>query len=266
MKRLFSSSSIIVALLLGACASPPASQDTPQSGLSSDQILAACVQYETPIALQKVGIKFRTREDASQFVQLMCQMQTRICAAQPGSDACQMPLRNFGLGDPDYVPSPEAALYKAAERGDTALVRDLLVGGANPNWLNAIGWTPLMIAAAERQLETVVVLLEAKADPNARNRLGRTALMFAAGYGQDAIVERLLAAGASINLTPSDQSGWTALIAAAAADHASTVDVLLRSGADPTIKSKAGETALDIARQQGHAAVTRILQTAAEPK
>lgn len=266
MGALTASLSIIAVVLLSACAPTPATQSTKKSDQSPEQVMAACIQYETRVALKKVGIKYRTREDASQVAQFLCQMHTRICADQPGSDDCQMPLRAYGLGDPNYVPSPEAALYKASESGSTAVVRDLLAKGAKPNWHNAGGWTPLMIAAAERELDTVIVLLAVGADPNARNKLGRTALMFASGYGQDAIVERLLAVGANVNLVPDDHSGWTALIAAASAGHAGTVEVLLRAGADPTIQSKAGETALDIARKQGHAEVARLLQAAAERK
>lgn len=138
----------------------------------------------------------------------------------------------------------------------------LLTEGADPNWRNVEGWTPLIIAAAQGHLEVVIVLLEAKADPNARNSYGRTPLMYASSYGRDAIVEKLLAAGADLNIAPTDQTGWTAIVAAAAGGHASTVELLLRHGADPTIKTKNGQTALDLARTQGHVRVVQVLQAA----
>lgn len=222
--------------------------------------MQACVQAETPKVMKQIGLHIKNREEAGIAVHFTCQVLTRICADQPTSDYCQKALIRLGMGDPNYVPSLDAALYNAAEHGTTAVVRDLLAGGSNPNWQNAIGWTPLMIAAAERHPDTVIVLLDAKANPNLRNRLGRTALMFAASYGQDAIVERLLAAGADPNIVAGDATGWTALVAAASAGHASTVETLLRGGADPAIKSKQGESALDFAQEKGHAEVIRILQ------
>lgn len=79
----------------------------------------------------------------------------------------------------------ETALYAAAQRGRAWIVRVLLSKGANPDVQMAPesaspGWTPLMIAAAERHSEPVAILLAAGADVNKRNRLGRTTLMFAA--------------------------------------------------------------------------------------
>lgn len=215
-----------------------------------------------PAALKKLGTgPIRTREDAIAAAQQTCQFGVHTCTTAPASEDCQEVLATVGLGDPNYSPSAGASLYKAAASGATSTVSKLLANGTDPNWRDARGWTPLMIAAAERHLDTVVVLLEAKADPNARNALGRTALMFASGYGQDAIVERLLAAGADPNIVPKAEE-WTALVAAAARGHTRVAELLLRGGADPTIRTKDGRTALDLARSEGHAEVVRVLQAA----
>lgn len=58
-----------------------------------------------------------------------------------------------------------------------------------------------------------------------------------------------------------------ALGLAAAAGHAEIVDMLLKAGADPSIKSEYGEaglfeTPLDAARRKGHIAVVRALEAA----
>jgi ankyrin repeat protein len=268
MKSFHMGMPIVVAALLAACASPSGTPDAPAPKPSLAQIMEACMKVEVPTALKRLGLgPIRTREDAVNVSRYLCQIVVRTCAADPAGDDCQKELGKYGLGDPSYSPSPGASLYNAAENGATATVRSLLTAGADPNWRNAVGWTPLMIAAAEKHPDTVAALLEAKADPNARNSYGRTALMYASGYGQDTIVERLLAAGADPNIVPTDQSGcWTALIAAAAGGHAKTVEVLLRGGADPTIKSKDGKTAIEIARSAGHSEVVRILQAAAAGK
>ncbi len=259
MKSMLKRYSIVLAVLLAGCETIPMLQNFATSSPRSERLMQACVEAETPKALKQIGPRFKDREEAGMFVHMICQVQTRICAEKPDGDDCQNTLVSYGMGDPNYVPSPDAALFSASAQGATAVVRDLLAGGANPNSQNAGGWTSLMIAAAERHPDTVIVLLDAKANPNLRNRLGRTALMFAASYGQDVIVERLLAAGADPNIVDST-TGSTALIAAASAGHAGVVEALLRGGANPTIKSRQGEFAIDIARKKDHAEVIRLLQ------
>lgn len=261
---------LLMALVLVALVGPAFAQSPPAAPASApppSQILDACMKYEVPRMLQLLGTgPIRTREDAAIAAHIKCQSVVAACTASPSSDDCQRPLRLLGLGDPDYKPSPGAALYDAAERGWVSAINRLIAEGADPNWRNLAGWTPLMIAAAEKHLDAVVALLEAKADPNLRNSYGRTAIMYAASYGQEAIVEKLLAAGADPNVVPKDPSGWTALIAAAARGHPRTVEILLRGGADPAIRAKDGMTALDLARSQGHVEVVKILEAATAPK
>ena len=243
------------------------SASAPLLAPSPSQILDACMKVEVPRMLGMLGRDLvRTREDAAINAHVHCQAIVAACVTSPSSDDCQRPLGRLGLGDPAYKISPAAALYDAAERGWAEAIRRLLNEGAEINWQNSAGWTPLMIAAAEKHLEAVELLLAAKADPNIRNNYGRTALMFAVIYGQNDIVARLLAAGANPDLVPFDQSGWTALIAAAARGHARTVQLLLQSGADPNIRARNGQTALELARSEGHEDVVRILTAAIAPR
>lgn len=190
---------------------------------------------------------------------LVCKVVAGICGKDPNAQGCQENLKRYGFGGAAFAPSPSNGLLNAATKGDAAEVRRMLAAGANPNGRNALGWSPLMLAAAERHLDAVVALLEVKADPNARNTLGRTALMFASSYGDDSIAERLLTAGADPNIVPNDQSGWTALMAAAAGGNTSTVGLLIRHGADPSIKSKGDKTALEIAKSAGNTEIIKIL-------
>src|SRR5262249_18346184 len=66
-------------------------------------------------------------------------------------------------------------------------------------------------------------------------------------------------AGADVNAK--DVRGMTPLMLAAATDHASPeiVQLLLAKGADPNIKSAAGETAVDWARKFGPTAISKTL-------
>ena len=160
----------------------------------------------------------------------------------------------------------ETALYAAAQRGRAWIVRVLLFKGANPDVQGAPesaspGWTPLMIAAAERHAETVAVLLAAGAGVNKRNGLGRTALMFAALYGDAQIVKALLDRGADVNVVPDDETSRPALPAAAMNGHVEVVRLLLDKGADTSIRDREGRTALGWARRGGFTAVSDLLES-----
>lgn len=257
-----------LAAVLGAFSIGRAQSPEPApASMSAERIMMACMKVEVPAALQLLGIdpRVRSRDDAGALAYLLCSDVVRHCAAQPGTKACQGLLSRYGLAAPDYRPATEAALFDAAYAGNVDLLRKLLAEGSNVNWRNAGGWTPLMIAAAERHLDAVVVLLDAKADPNQRNSYGRTALMFASRYGQLAIVERLLAAGADPNVVPTDATGWTALVSAATEGHAEVIRALLAKGADPSIRTRDGKSALDIARAAGHREAAEVLESALRP-
>lgn len=167
--------------------------------------------------------------------------------------------------DAGAAPAAGRTLFEAAHAGAMGLLRQQIAAGAPLDWRNPGGWTPLMIAAAERQVDAVRALIDAGANVNAGNALGRTALMFAASYGQTEIVRLLLAAGARPSVAPTDGDGVTALMAAAQHGHLAVVDLLLAAGADPTPRTRGGERAVDLARQAGHDAVARRLEAAAGP-
>ncbi len=140
----------------------------------------------------------------------------------------------------------------------------LLSRGANPDVQMAPesgspGWTPLMIAAAERHSETVAILLAAGADVNKRNRLGRTALMFAAFYGDVRIAKALLDHGADVDAVDGETSR-PALAAAAMNGHLEVVRLLLDKGADTSIRDREGSTALGWAKKRGFTAVSNLLE------
>src|SRR2546421_12486984 len=85
-----------------------------------------------------------------------------------------------------------AALLHAAGDGDVAQLRELIRGGANVNFRNKQGETPLSFAAAWNQLAAAKVLLSRKADPNVADLTGGTPLMLAAQHGNAKLVRELL--------------------------------------------------------------------------
>ena len=87
----------------------------------------------------------------------------------------------------------KVALHEAANSGDLALVDLLLAHGADVAVQSKSGITPLMLA---RSVDVVRVLRGADADVDARTTAGETALTFAAGRLDLEVVELLLASGA----------------------------------------------------------------------
>jgi Ankyrin repeats (3 copies) len=106
-----------------------------------------------------------------------------------------------GCGHPPGVPD----LVTAVRTGETALIKQLVKQGADPNAQSGVnGWTPLQHAIHKQQKASVIALLDAGADANARGRNGETPLMMAAGYGYTDILQVLLNRGADPKLETKD--------------------------------------------------------------
>ena len=88
------------------------------------------------------------------------------------------------------------ALIKAAEYGQTEIVRFLIGVGAKINVRNNYNDTALTEAAEYGRAEVVKLLIEAGADLSFRDRDGQTALMKAVKYGHTEIAKLLIEAGA----------------------------------------------------------------------
>ncbi len=91
-------------------------------------------------------------------------------------------------------------LHRAVKSGDTEKVRALLsTGNGDIGTATASGWTPLMIAADQGNLELVQLLLEQGASPGPTLPNGYTAMHLAVRAGHMDIVATLLASGMSID-------------------------------------------------------------------
>ena len=129
------------------------------------------------------------------------------------------------------------ALHWAVHRDNVETVDLLLGAGADVAAANRYGVVPLSLACLNGSAVIVEKLLDAGADPNATQPGGETALMTAARTGVVEPVRLLLANGAEVNATES-MKGQTALMWAAAENHAATIDALVEAGADSHARSR----------------------------
>ena len=128
---------------------------------------------------------------------------------------------------PDFT--PPTPLIGAVMQNDTAAVKRLLDGGANPNDGRFLGAPPVLLAIMRHNA---------------------------------AMAQAMIAKGADVKLT--DGSGATTLMWAAYDEQAdpALVRELLAKGVDPNAKNKAGETALTWAMRRGNTPVVEALKEA----
>ncbi|KOO25507.1 ankyrin repeat-containing protein, partial [Chrysochromulina tobinii] len=190
-------------------------------------------------------------------------------------------------------------LWQAAQDGDEAELRRLIERGGNVNWHNpdrvrrrmCLAWAPassppLLLspprspetAPSRRPAELGTRVLVAWRAPHPRvlahaprvlwhsmtprvlhlPQWGYTALIYASMYGREGIVRLLLEAEA-IEVNATNIHDGTALHYAAGNGHLAVAKRLLEGGADPTLRTKYGQTAIDLAREYGNSEVVALL-------
>ena len=119
------------------------------------------------------------------------------------------------------------ALYQAAGEGKRADVVTLLKSGVDVNGRTRSGSYAMNAAAVENEVGVIQVLIDHNADPNVQNRQGDTPLICATKY---------------------------------AGGNPETVELLVKSGTDLSIRDNSGKTALDYAKAKGQQMAIAILE------
>ena len=198
-------------------------------------------------------------------------------------------LHRFGVGVNGIAGGVPPLVYMMLWATDPAGPRWLLEHGADPNlpW-GAEGEAPLHVAARRWDVATVEALVQHGADPMRRRGDGNTAHTLAEMYGNRDVSARLLALGATDELSPlerfvaacarADRESAEAMLSArpelraelrsehhlmmhrpAEAGQAHVLEVMLACGFEVEARDKDGVTPLHRAAMGGHPDAVRVL-------
>lgn len=155
-------------------------------------------------------------------------------AAKNGHEEVVRTLLVKAKADPNLSPFQHpSAVLSAAQRGHLEVIK-IVVKYGRPKMHIGDSDTPLHLAAFNGDEAMVAYLLsfdEVKTNVDVRNRRGETPLFRAIRSSDAKTLMRLLAAGASVNI--STKTGITPLAEAAVGGHPDIMSILLSAGADP---------------------------------
>lgn len=134
----------------------------------------------------------------------------------------------------------------------------MLSGGVSPSVTDQDNNTPLIIAAANDDLESARYLVSYRANINAKNKFGMTPLLYALKGKHWKMAEYLMNNNAKINI--SNIYGQNALFWAAYHGNAELVQNLLMRGANYQKKTRKGQTALQMAQALGHREAAKMIE------
>ncbi len=186
--------------------------------------------------------------------------QQLIAAADRGDSARVRQLLARGIAADTTIGSSNLTpLFLAAERGHAAIAALLIAHGADPNVRSdKEGFTPLIRASVQGHTDVVTLLLRSGAKINFQSDVGGTALMWATVRGQHETMQRLLSAGAAVNARGT--RGESALLLAVKQQDTQAVALLLDHGANPHLEDLYDNTPLSTAREAGHSAILTLIQ------
>ena len=134
----------------------------------------------------------------------------------------------------------ESALYKACATPHLAVVKMLLDFGADINWTDELGSSPLLNACFHQQKEIVAELLRRGADIKQIGFYGGVLSC----VKDTKLLKLLIEAGADVNERSFEDGEETPLFSACLGGRLEIAEILLESGADIDAKNDMGRTAL----------------------
>ena len=182
--------------------------------------------------------------------------ETSVPVTEAEIAACHGELNNW---DKDGYLS----LHRAARDGDLKKLKCLIRAGADPNTLtvDALGNTPLHLAAMHNQASVAKLLLKSGAKTSTRNRDWQTPLDVAANSGRFDVARVLVSSGVDVNDEARNSNGAfeSPLSYAAAGGDVATIKLLVSHGADEEGQiNGAGLSPLMIAATYGQSAAVEF--------
>ena len=149
-------------------------------------------------------------------------------------------------------------LMLASKRGQEEEVRQMLDKGANVNYKDKDGYTPLIIASYDGHVEVVKLLVDKRANVNLKDNYDQNALCWASQQGHIEVVKLLVDKVSTLD--SQDDVGGTALYWASVKGHLEIVKLLVDKGANLQLKTKKyGFTPLYTTAGSGHLEVVKLL-------
>jgi ankyrin repeat protein len=136
------------------------------------------------------------------------------------------------------------------------------VASTLPSALERQRRSEFMVACASGDLDKVEQMLADGADPNYLNDLGGTPLTWAVAWERQEVVECLLRNGAEVELPA--RPARSPLMHAASRGNEAIVAILMAHGADPSRKDKDGQLPVDLAKGTGRADCAVLIEQLAK--
>lgn len=183
----------------------------------------------------------------------------------PATEASNQAQTDAEAAKPSNAGQPRIsadAFRMAAYEGDMDKVRSGIESGMDVNGFDSTQkLTALHMAAYNGHTEIVDYLLKKGAAVDCRDRDKKTPLIHACTGPFSATVQTLIKAGADVNAIDGTE-GFTPLMMAAGLGQAEIVEILLSNKANITKQDEDQETAIDHARNAGHEAIVKRLESA----
>ncbi|CAC5420935.1 unnamed protein product [Mytilus coruscus] len=156
-------------------------------------------------------------------------------------------------------------LVAIKENGDEQIVKMLLKNGANPNACGLDKKTPLFFSVRKGQTKIVCLLLQYNADPAMCDLSDNSPLHIASEFNDksnvdilEMLLENMKMNGHDLNICNS--MGKTPLLVAVEQRAVQHIELLLKHGADQTIRDKSNRSPADIAKINGFNEIVRLLK------
>lgn len=218
---------------------------------------------------QVVSASIENEEDCSQINPTkILKLEQEDTPKQTVDKICNPELaEHVTNGDISEVKNNKQEIFRFIEKHELCGVETMLIEGCDPNLESPIGFDCLYLAVHSKFLDAVKLLIEYGAEINKNTKMWsqRTPLGLACSIGVKEIIEYLVQKGADINGV--DKDSYTPLHCACMGDSKpEIIKFLLNHGADYTIKTNEGNTALDLCKIWRNFELAKIIEHYANSK